>query len=195
MNTKNCKEELIEITTALIRENKGEVEKVTIRDIANKSGVSVGLINYHFGNKDNLITECVQRIIGNVVSSFKPNMVADPSLNKFEAAKFRLTRAAQEVFNFMFEHPSITRISILGDYKDYTNQSNSYFSLRGFSGIIGDAIISQEEKEKISFVLTSALQVAFLRSMADSKFLTYDFSKKEDRNKYIKDLVDMMMKE
>ena len=72
MNTKNCKEELIEITTTLIRENKGDVDKVTIRDIANKSGVSVGLINYHFGNKDNLITECVQSIITGVIKSFRP---------------------------------------------------------------------------------------------------------------------------
>ena len=60
MNVKNCKEELIAITTALIKENNGDVEKVTIRDIASRSGVSVGLINYHFGDKDKLITECVQ---------------------------------------------------------------------------------------------------------------------------------------
>ena len=76
MNTKNCKEELINITTALINENNGDVDKVTIRDITSRSGVSVGLINYHFGSKDNLIAECVQRIITGIIANFKPNIDA-----------------------------------------------------------------------------------------------------------------------
>ena len=195
MNVKNCKEELIAITTTLIKENNGDVEKVTIRDIANRSGVSVGLINYHFGDKDKLITECVQRIISSIVNSFKPTMDVDESLSKFEKGKMRLTKTAQRVFGFFFEQPSISRVSILDDYKNYSNDCSSYFSLRGFSAVIGDAIENQEEKERISFLLTTSMQVAFLRSFSDPKFMKYDFSKIEDRNKYIKDLVDMLMKE
>ena len=195
MNVKNCKEELIAITTTLIRENKGNVEKVTIRDIANKSGVSVGLINYHFGNKDNLITECVQRIISGVVNNFKPIVDVDSSLSKFEAGKLRLILSAQKVFDFMFEHPSISKISILDDYKNYTNESSSYFSLRGFSAIIGDAIDDIKQKEKISFSLTSSMQVTFLRSLTNPKFLDLDLSRERDRHKYIEDLVDLLMKE
>ena len=56
MNTENCKEKLIEVTIGLINEHGGDVDKVTIREICAASGVSVGLINYHFGNKNNLIT-------------------------------------------------------------------------------------------------------------------------------------------
>ena len=95
MNITNCKEELIKVTTAIIREKYGDVDKVTIRDISSRSGVSVGLINYHFGNKNNLITECVQRIITKVVTSFKPNMEVGKGLEPFAAGKTRLTKAAQ----------------------------------------------------------------------------------------------------
>lgn len=195
MNVKNCKEDLIKITTDLIKENNGDVDKVTIRDIASRSGVSVGLINYHFGDKDKLIAECVQRIISNIVNSFKPTMDVDESLNKFDKGKMRLIKTAQRVFGFFFEQPSISRVSILDDYRNYSNESSSYFSLRGFSAVIGDAIDNQEEKERISFLLTTSMQVAFLRSLTDSRFLDFDLSKVEDRNKYIEYLVNKLMKE
>ena len=195
MNVKNCKEDLIKITTDLIKENNGDVDKVTIRDIASRSGVSVGLINYHFGDKDKLIAECVQRIISNIVNSFKPTMDVDESLNKFDKGKMRLIKTAQRVFGFFFEQTSISRVSILDDYRNYSNESSSYFSLRGFSAVIGDAIEDQEEKERISFLLTTSMQVAFLRSLTDSRFLDFDLSKVEDRNKYIEYLVNKLMKE
>ena len=194
MNVKNCKEELIAITTTLIKENNGDVDKVTIRDIASRSGVSVGLINYHFGDKDKLITECVQRIISNIVNSFKPTMDVDESLSNFEKGKMRLIKTAQRVFDFFFEQPSISRVSILDDYKNYSNDCSSYFSLRGFSAVIGDAIDNQEEKERISFLLTTSMQVAFLRSLTDPKILNFDFSKAEDRNRYIEYLINKLMR-
>lgn len=195
MNVKNCKEDLIKITTDIIKENNGDVDKVTIRDIASRSGVSVGLINYHFGDKDKLIAECVQRIISNIVNSFKPTMDVDESLNNFEKGKMRLIKTAQIVFSFFFEQPSICRVSILDDYRSYSNDCSSYFSLRGFSAVIGDAIEDQEEKERISFLLTTSMQVAFLRSLTDTKLLHFDLSKVEDRNNYIEYLVNKLMKE
>ena len=194
MNVKNCKEELIAITTTLIKENNGDVDKVTIRDIASRSGVSVGLINYHFGDKDKLIAECVQRIISNIVNTFKPTMDVDESLSKFEKGKMRLIKTAQRVFGFFFEQPSISRVSILDDYRNYSNESSSYFSFRGFSAVIGDAIEDQEEKERISFLLTTSMQVAFLRSLTDTKLLNFDLSKVEDRNRYIEYLVNKLMR-
>ena len=193
MNVKNCKEELIAITTTLIKENNGDVEKVTIRDIANRSGVSVGLINYHFGDKDKLITECVQRIIANIVSSFKPTMDVDEALDKKEKGKVRLIKTAQRVFNFFFQQPSISKVSILDDYRNYSNDCSSYFSLKGFSNVIGDAIEDKEEKEKISFLLTSSMQVAFLRSLTNPMLLGFDLSKEVDRNEYIEYLVNKLV--
>ncbi len=195
MNTKNCKEELIEITTNLINENHGDVDKVTIRDITQRSGVSVGLINYHFGNKDNLISICVDRIISNVVQSFKPNLEIGKDIDPFEAGKFRLINAASQVFDFFFKYPSISRISIISDHTYLTSKTNTYFSIEGFSNIIGNAIEDKNKKELISFTLASSMQVTFLKALEDKIFLDYDFSKQEDRHRYIKDLVNQLMRE
>ena len=51
----DIKELLIGQTIALIKESDGKPESITARAIAQRSGVALGLINYHFGSKDNLL--------------------------------------------------------------------------------------------------------------------------------------------
>lgn len=195
MNTVNCKEKLIEVTFGLIEKHGGDVDKVTIREICNASGVSVGLINYHFGNKNNLITVCTQKIISQVITAFKPDMEVGKGLDRFEAGKARLKLAACQVFYFLFTNPSISKISIMNDYSNYGNATNSWASIEGFSKIMGDAIPSKEKREKIAFYLVNSMQVAFLKSLTQSKFLGYDFSVGLDRKRYIEDLIDTLMGE
>ena len=66
----NVKNRIIEVTTELIEQHNGNIKDITARMIAAKAGVGLGLINYHFRSKEKLITECVQRIIGTVVTQF-----------------------------------------------------------------------------------------------------------------------------
>lgn len=178
------KERIIDVTTELIEQCGGSAKSITARMIAEKAGIGLGLINYHFGSKENLITECVQRIIGKVVAGFRMT-------DCFETDKERLTACAIRVFDFLFEHPAISRISILDDLQNYTASCNSAYSLRGFaSQIKGD--ISDEDKTILSFVLTSAMQSAFLGSGAMKQLLGYDFTDPEDRAAYIRKLTDVL---
>lgn len=50
-NHSNIKDKIIKTTISLINTSNGLVENITIREIAQKSNVAVGLINYHFGSK------------------------------------------------------------------------------------------------------------------------------------------------
>ena len=67
------KETIINATTELIEQSGGEVKNITARAIADKSKVALGLINYHFESKENLVAICVQRIINKVLMSFAPD--------------------------------------------------------------------------------------------------------------------------
>ena len=193
MKKENSKELLIEATINLINEYNGDVSKVTIREIATRSGVAVGLINYLFGNKDNLITICVQKIILNVVTTFTPNLNIDSSLDNNSKAKYKLSATAKQVFEFLFNNKSIARISILNDYKDYSDNSNSCMTIKGFTRLLGDLEVDELKKERIAFYLTSTMQVAFIRSLSNSNYLGYDFTNKESRDRFIDDLIEKLL--
>ena len=65
------KEAIIQATIKLIEEKGEHLEEVTVREICKRAGVGLGLVNYHFGNKDNLIELCVERIINGIVENFQ----------------------------------------------------------------------------------------------------------------------------
>lgn len=180
----NVKERIIEVTTGLIEQYNGDTKRITARMIAEQAGIGLGLINYHFGSKDKLITECVQRIIGKVVAGFQME-------KQFETDKERLKAWATYVFNFLFEHSAISRISILGDFENYSANCNSVLTQRGFMHSLKENF-SDGDKSILIFILTSAMQVAFLGTETVKEVLGYDFTKLEDRVAYIEKVVDVL---
>ncbi len=181
VNKESIKDHIIHITTGLIEEYNGDTECITARMIAQKAGVSLGLVNYHFGSKDNLITECVQRIISKVVSEFR----MDEDLVK---DKERLTVCSIRVFDFLFDHSAISRISILGDLNNYLENCNSIRTQQGFMNLLKEK--SDDNITIKVFMLTAAMQVAFLGSKSVKKIQNFDLTKKEERTAYITTLVD-----
>lgn len=184
MKNEKVKENIVEITTKLIEQYNGDTKKVTARLIAEKTGIGLGSINYYFGSKENLITECVQRIIGKVIADVKMK-------KEYSTDKERLTAWAVYVFDFLFEYSSISRISILGDLQNYTLDCNSVRTQYGFMNSVTDGV-SDRDKSMLVFILTAAMQSAFLGRETVKQLLGYDFEKSEDRAAYIKRLTDIL---
>ncbi len=180
----NIKNRIIEATTELIEQCNGNIKVITARMIAAKADVGLGLINYHFGSKEKLITECVQRIIGRVVAGFHMEQ-------EFQTDKERLAAWATYVFDFLFENFAISRVSILSDLQNYTENCNSVLTQQGFSLSLKSGI-SNEDKSMFVFIITAAMQVAFLGSETVKQLIGYDFTKTEDRAAYISKLVDIL---
>lgn len=67
----NNKEALIQAATALIEEKGDNLNEITVREICKRAGVGLGLLNYHFGNKDKLIEVCVERMINEIIARFQ----------------------------------------------------------------------------------------------------------------------------
>lgn len=176
------KEAMIQAATQLIEQSSGNIAEITTRAIAEKAGVGIGLINYHFQSKDYLITLCVQRIISQVIARFAADAPA------YQDDQERLTGWAIYVFDFLFEHPAISRISILGDMADYSTDSNSAKTQKGFMMALGQNV-PDSDKPLLSFILTSAMQTAFLSRHVSKELLGYDFQNSTDRSAFIKSLV------
>lgn len=191
MKKENVKEMIISSTIELIERSDGDVNSITARAIAEKSDVALGLINYHFGNKENLISICVQRIVNNIIQRFSPENVdygADDGLTDKE----RLISFAQQTFDFIHNNFSVLKISILSDFKDYRTGSNSAMTQIGFQMAIRSGF-SMKKKKLLSFCLTSIMQTAFL-SGENSKAITgYDLSEKSERDSFIFDTVTLLM--
>lgn len=177
-NSIDIKSKLINVTKELMKNSDGDISKITIRSIAEKSNVGVGLVNYHFQNKDNLIEICVQEMIGDVVKAFKPN------LDSSETSMDRITSATKQVMDFLVSNEAISRISILSDMRNPSAQDNSTKTMQGFLSIFSNEMNDLEAK-KLCFALTSILQVCFLRRNSGMEFIGLNMFNKDDRDNFI----------
>lgn len=185
------KERIINAAAELIGQSNGDINAITARAIADKSGVALGLINYHFGSKENLISICVQRIINKVLMCFSPDKTdynADDGLTDKE----RLISFAQQTFDFLYANYAMVKISILSDFKDYQPQSNSAFTQMGFRLTLRSSI-SENKKQLIAFSLTSIMQTAFLSGENSKVIMGYDLAEKSERDQFVSDTVTMLM--
>ncbi len=183
-NQINGKEHIIKVTTELIQQSSGNIADITTREIAHQANVGIGLINYHFQSKDNLITICVQRIIRQVVQSFSPME------KEYSGDQERLTDWAIRVFDFLFENPAISRLSILGDMYDYTLDSNSVRTQKGFLFALKD--VKESDKKMLSFLLTSVMQIAFLSNKTSKELIGFDLNERTERHAFITKLVAVL---
>lgn len=185
--TKNIKEHIMDVTTQLIQESDGDINQITIRRIAERAQVGIGLINYHFGSKDKLILECIQRIINNVVHCFTPEEKAYEENDD----KYRLVDWAKQVYDFLFDNRIISMMSILGDMRDYHAACNSVNTQRGFALALAN-FTDDKQKRMLVFALTSIMQVAFLSWEYSKVIIGYDLYKKEERDLFIDTVVEML---
>lgn len=189
MSKDNGINKIIEVTTRLIQNGNGNIEGITIRQIAEQAGIGLGLINYHFKSKDELIEVCVQRIISNVIYSFRPEIGKDLSPSE------HLKTVAKQVMDFLVENPSVSRISILGDFKNPALKDNTMKTVQGFANFLENSSYSTEEKNMLLFGFTSVLQAAFLRKDISKECYGVDFNCKEERDRYMDFIAERLFRE
>jgi len=175
----DAKKAIVDATIELIQEIGGNVEELTIRAIAERSNVGVGLINYHFQTKNNLIEVSVQRIIGDVISNFNPD------INRGLSSLEQLKNVVKLVADFLVEHPSVSKVSILGDHKTPKTFDNTMRTVKGFCLPLQNDNLQDTDKTLLMFTLTSVLQTIFLRRDMSGELFGYDFNDKGQRDKLI----------
>lgn len=190
-NSTELKENIIKSTIELIEKSNGDIKKITSRSIAEKSGIALGLINYHFQSKEKLIALCVQRIINNVLMNFAPDKV-DYVKDDGLTDKERLISFAKQTYDFLFANYSLVKISILSDFANYQPQSNSALTQMGFLFALRKNI-PEDRKKLIAFSLTSIMQDAFLAGENSEAIVGYNLMDKEQRDRFVFDTVSTLM--
>ncbi|WP_017413382.1 TetR/AcrR family transcriptional regulator [Clostridium tunisiense] len=83
---------------------KGEV---TIRELTEQAGVNVAAINYHFGNKNNLLKE-VENYYSDLLCSMQKNILVNSELSSQE----KLIQWAKSLLEFMFKFPALIELIV-----------------------------------------------------------------------------------
>jgi len=190
-NVSDIKEKIILTTISLIKKSDGLVENITIREIAQKSNVAVGLINYHFGSKNRLIEICVQQIISHVMKTFSGIENSESNRNSLhqknseqkdnseQNEKSDMASFIASVFTFLLNNPEISKISMLSDLAQPNAESNSSVSYKAIFKAI--PATEQENIRKLkAFMLLASIQSAFLNRQIIDQLLGFNLNEADD---------------
>ena len=175
----DSKELLIQTTTELINEKGEHVDEITVREICKRADVGLGLVNYHFGNKDRLIELCVERMVNGIVDSFRSIREKTCGLTPFE----KLTYLGNMTLTFLFEHYAISRISILSDMEEPKEDDNTHRTYQAYLPLVSACRPDWDEGilRRKTFCLIAAMQQLFLRHKAILSVWGIDLTKAEER--------------
>ena len=175
----NNKEALIQAATALIEEKGDNLNEITVREICKRAGVGLGLLNYHFGNKDKLIEVCVERMINEIIARFQTIREKETALTPREKLEF----LGNMTWDYLFAHESIARISILTDMQEPKPEDNTHRTYRAYLPLVAACRPDWDDKtvRKKTFLLVTIMQQTFLRHKIVSGVIDMDLTQKENR--------------
>lgn len=191
MKKSSVKESIIDATIELIGECVS-IESVTIRDIAAKADVGVGLINYHFQTKENLINLCVQKIIGNIINNFD-KLYQSLTMEPLDKLRF-LTK---QMCLFLVQNQGISRVSILSDLLNGNCSDNTSQTVEAYLPVMREVCgykKSDEELKLLTHILTATLQSTFLRRDVFMQSTEVDFYDTEQRELLIDRIINSLFK-
>ncbi|MBN2134187.1 MAG: TetR/AcrR family transcriptional regulator [Acidobacteria bacterium] len=184
-DTDESRAKLMDAALSILKD-RVDPAKVTTRMIAAKAGVGIGLINYHFGSKDNLLNEAVSRdmaIIANGITSNNQNL-DNPREGLIDLLKQTSKTAA--------DNPELTKIPIYHELIKGRPNTADYL-LPYLKKIFGTSK-TETELKALAYVLISALQIIFLRSDIFKEYTGIDILDDAQRNVAIEMLVNNIIR-
>jgi AcrR family transcriptional regulator len=156
------KEHIIRTTIQLL-DNGFDMDALTIRKIASKSNVAIGSINYHFGSKDKLFLEVINRIVDRTQISVKPLLT-----DKHLPPRDRLIKFLLEMVEVIMLYKSQSKIMLR-----YEILSDSFTTPEHILDILHELRpeISEEELKWLSVLVVAPLQYIFMKEEGFKKFM------------------------
>lgn len=156
------REAIIAATISLIEKKGEQLDKITVREICKEADVGLGLVNYYFGNKDNLISLCVEKIINGIVEKFAAIREQTQNFTPFE----KLDYLGNMTLDFLFDHYAVSKISVMTDMQTPKEGDNTHRTYLAYLPLVAACRPDWDESKvrRMTYCLITAMQQAFLRS-------------------------------
>ena len=181
------REAILEAAVSLVREHGDSLDDITVRDICERAGVGLGLVNYHFGSKDRLMEQCFDRIAAHILADFRAESDATADLAPF----VRIDRLCNKVSSLLFANEAVSRAALLSgpSASDEGNMFRSVFSVLLPLLTACRPDWSQSKTERRTFILVSSILQSFLRYDAVARFHGVDLRKPGERSAFFTQLL------
>lgn len=178
----DSKEAILQAAIQLIEEKGERLEEITVREICKRAGVGLGLVNYHFGNKDALIEQCVERMINGIVEQFQTIREKTEELAPFE----KLDYLGNMTLDFLFAHYAISKISVLTDMQTPKSNDNTHRTYGAYLPLVAACRPDWDEAtvKRKTLSLITVMQQMFLRHETISQMLGVDLENRENRKAF-----------
>jgi len=185
MYEQEAKNRLIDATQQLLDESL-DPEKITVRQIAERAQVGLGLINYHFGSKDNLLFEAVATRMQAVV-----NQAYQPEESSSQPAEVRLRQMLKGAAEVGLSFPKLTRVGVRHDLLQ-GDLGTTQMILPVLREVLGNRV-DELSLRLAAFQLIASLQVAFLKFDELQLYLGIDLNDQQARAQMINLLIDNLI--
>lgn len=186
------KKEILDATIALIEARGSDPSSITIRDICDAVGVGAGLVNYHFQTKENLVAQCVQVMVGDVIGRF--DAIASTVADLAPAERLRFM--AKSTCSYLVAHENMSRISILTDLTSGGPDDNTSQTVAAYLPLIRQACpdgMSEEELRRRTYLMVLTIQGLFLRSATLGDGVGGDFHDQQQRDDLVDAVIDLCL--
>lgn len=180
----DSKERIIQAAIDLIHEKGEHMDDITVREICKRANVGLGLVNYHFENKDKLIELCVERIVNRIIDNFSSIREKTDKLTAFE----KLDYLGNMTLTFLFEHYAVSKTSILADMRMPKEDDNTHRTYLAYLPLVSACRPDwdKETLERKTFYLIAAMQQSFLRYKIIMQLYGIDLTVPEERKAFHK---------
>lgn len=181
----NAKDKIIKTTIDMLNEGN-DPDKITIRQIAERANVGIGLINYHFQTKENLLYKAISDTMSEMAINLQKT---DDSITT--APVDRLKIMLKELSDFGMRHSKLNSILVIYDLQQGNMQTPLYLIpiLREIYKNTKDEL----EIRIIALEIISTLQAACINSRALQLYTGMDANNKSHRDRIIDTIVNSVI--
>ena len=180
-----AKKKLLDATTALL-DTTDNPDDITVRKIAETAGVGVGLINYYFESRDQLIHEAV---------SLKMDFLASIMKNQDDGSsdpKQNIKHILISMSDIGMKDQKMNKISV--EYELLNGDFNACLYLLPILRKIYNGQKSETDLRLLAFQIIIAFQSIYLRQQAFHMYSGINIENKSERDCLISSIVDNLIK-